>query len=205
MAMHVPFETNTYTVPDELLPGNSLDPNPVEFDLEPAWGPDLARLKSVAYGTLGITQTQQWTPEVQEAVIGAFQVGAPGFANTVKGVRGLTVDARMALRGGLIAELPTTVVDGRTVPDLKAKFVITNGFQFSKICTGMIAMSMLVAAEIIKLSEAAEKAMDPRFFPQPSGSGGTGTPGKTPAGTAKTARRRTKKRGTVASDSGTAG
>ena len=197
MSHQIPYATDTFRPVSDLIPGNETANNPVEFDLVPAEGSDLARLKSVMFAAAGLVNTSTWTPEMQEAVIRAFETGAPAFVNKVEAVRGLTVPARLAKRVGIIQELPTHVPEGTTapVPNPKAPVPVLHGLSFSKVCGFVPAMALHVAMKIVDLSAQAE-AIDPRFFGQPSGSGGPGTAGQT-NGTADNARRRPRRRRTA--------
>lgn len=176
----------------DVIPGNQSAANPVSFDLAPAWGPDLARIRSIITASIGLVQEAEWSPSIQAAVIAAFESGAPAFVNTVEAVRGLTVPAVMALRAGLIRELPK--VPGTNNPDDTAQVPITSGFDFSRICGAVPAMALHVAMKIMEISEKAE--VDPRIFAQPSGSGGTGTPAAT-ATTVPSAPATSRRRGTA--------
>ena len=68
MAVHIPFAEDRWTPPNNVVPGNEDSPNPVTFILVPAEGPDLVRLKSVIYATLGLVQTSDWTGDVQQQI-----------------------------------------------------------------------------------------------------------------------------------------
>lgn len=197
MAHQIPYHTDTFRPVSDVIPGNETADNPVEFDLVPAEGPDLARLKSVVFAAAGLTQESSWTPDVQEAVIKAFETGAMAFVNTVEAIRGLTIPAAMAKRVGIITELPTHVPEGTTapVPNPKAPIPVLHGLSFSKICGFVPLMAFHVAMRLVDLSNKAE-AIDPRFFGQPSGSGGQRTAGQT-NGTAGNARRRSRRRETA--------
>jgi len=191
---HVPYADDTIRIPDGILPGNQSDPNPVEYDIVPAWGPDLARLKSIMVACTGLaapdtTRTDAgWTPEVQDAVVKGFEMGAAGFRQTITAIRGLTIPLRMALRAGLLAELQP----GQRGQD---SYPIVNGEQFSRICGALSGQALFVAMKIIELSGKQE--VDPRFFAQPSGSGAAVTPAATTT-TAGSARRESRRRGTAA-------
>lgn len=178
MAYQVHYARDTYKPDDIMVPGNSTASNPVEFDLCPAEGPDLARIKSVLVATSGLVQTENWGPDMQAAVIAAFENGAPAFINTIEQVRGMTIPAAMAKRVGIISEIPTHVKPGTstTVPNFEAPIPVTTGLHFSRICgfVNMTALTMQVAKEIAVLSNRTE--IDPRLFVQPSGFGGTGMP-----------------------------
>lgn len=176
MAHQISYRRNTYKAPDTLIPGNSTSSDPVEFDLCPAEGIDLARIKSILVSTAGIAGDTAWSPEVQEAVIKGFTIGAPAFVNTVEAVRGLTIPAVLAKRVGIIQEIPTHVAPGTTqvVPNFEAPIRIVNGLQFSAIAGFESTLAMFVASEITKLSQLT--SVDQRLFVQPSGSGGTGMP-----------------------------
>lgn len=194
----IPYYRETLRPISDVIPGNSEADNPVEFDLSPAWGADLARIKSLVYASLGLVSDTGWTPEIQAAVIAAFETGAPAFINTIEAIRGLTIPAAMAVRAGLLAEIPTSVKPGDSgpTPDYNAPVPVTTGRQFSLICGSVTPMALHVAMKVSELSQRAQ--VDPRFFVQPSGSGGPGTPGRK-ATTAGNAARRSKKSGTVAS------
>lgn len=196
MGMHIPYSQDIYRLPDALSPGNSVTEQPIQFTLEPAWGPDLARIKSVIFATAGLVQFSDWSPDMQNAVTEAFEHGARAFINTITKIEGLTIPALMAKRAGLIPALPTKVVDGQPVPDPQAPVPILDGLAFSKICGSgsVLALSMSVAARIASLSEDAQ--VDPRFFAQPSGSGGPETRPAT-ATTATAARPTSRRRGTA--------
>lgn len=198
MSYQIPYHRTTFRPVNDLLPGNQDTDNPVEFDLAPAAGADLARIKSVVYATLGLVQGDAWTPDVQEAVIRAFDTGAPAFVNTVEAIRGLTIPAALALRVGIIQELPKHVPPGKSSlePNPEAPVPVVSGLGFSKICGFVPAMALHVAMQIAEISQKTE-AVDPRFFGLPSGSGGPGTQDQK-ASTAGNARRRSKGKGTAA-------
>lgn len=178
VAFQVTYARDTYKPDDFLIPGNTVANNPVEFDICPAEGADLARIRSILTATAGLVNDHSWSPDMQAAVISAFETGAPAFINTVEAVRGLTVPAVMAKRVGLIAEVPKHVPDGGStpVPNLNAPIPITTGLDFSKVCgfVNLAALAMQVAFKITELSNRT--SIDPRLFAQPSGSGGPGTP-----------------------------
>lgn len=200
MAFHVPYHTKTVTPPNDMVPGNLESDNPCQFDIAPAWGADLARIKSIVFAATGLVQIQDWSGPIQDAVIAAFGSGAPAYINTVTAIRGLTIPAAMAYRAGLLKDLPTKVLEGgQVVPDPEAPYAVTSGVAFSMICGALPAMGLYVASEIASISEKAEA--DARFFGQPSGSGGTGTANQAKASTAKTARRRSRRRGIAAKPS----
>jgi hypothetical protein len=202
MAWHVPYTRHTFRPVNDILPGNEHADHPVEFDIVPAWGGDLARIKSIVFASTGLIQERVWSPDVQEAVIKAFDTGGPAFIDTVTAVRGLTIPSIMAVRAGLILDPPTKVLEnGQTVPDHDAPHAILNGLAFSRICGALPAMALHVASEIAKISDKAEQAMDPRFFKQPSGSSSAATGAKGRGSNATTARRTSRRRGTAASGS----
>jgi hypothetical protein len=157
MALQLSYHQNTYTPTDDFIPGNSTASNPVRFELAPAEGADLARMKSILVAVAGLV-ADGWAAGDQAAVIRAFETGAPAFVNTVERVHGLSVPVAMAKRVGL------PVQDGQTdVP-------VVTGYDFSKVCgfSEMMTLTMQLAAEILKLSNKLQ--VDPRFFAQPSGS-----------------------------------
>jgi hypothetical protein len=186
MAVHIPFEREIFRPTNDQVPGNESDQNPLEFDLVPAEGPDLVRLKSIIYATLGLVQTAEWTEKMQEEVIGAFKTGQGLFTNTVLGIRGLFVPALLAHRAGLITELKND----------QDQVAITTGAAFSAVSGYMVDLSLHVAFKIADLGKKAK--VDPRFFVQPSGSGGAVT-GKRTRSTARPARNGSEGKGTAAS------
>lgn len=203
MSHQIPYSTDTFRPVSDLIPGNETNENPVEFDLVPAEGADLARLKSIMFASAGLVNTSTWTPEMQEAVIRAFETGKAAFIQTIEAIRGLTIPAALAKRVGIIQELPTHVPEGTTspVPNPKAPVPVLHGLSFAKICGFVPAMALHVAMKIVDLSGKAE-AIDPRFFGQPSGSGGPGITGQM-NGTAGNARQRSRRRRTAASQAPT--
>jgi len=173
MALHLSYATGTYRPPDDVIPGNAAAKDPVEFDLAPAEGADIARIRSILVAVGGTVSSQvQWGPAVQEAVVAAFSHGAPAFIDTVTAVRGLTVPAVMARRAGLIRDLPTRVQAGAGVamPDPDAPVPIRTGLEFSRVCGFVSGLAMHVANEIVQLTN--KSGIDARFFARPSGSGG---------------------------------
>lgn len=189
MAFEVPYSTDTFRpVIDDIVPGNATADDPLEFDIAPAWGGDLARLKSVVFATVGLAQDGDWSPATQAAVIKAFETGAVAFVNTITAIRGLRIPAAMAIRAGILVGTPPGGPG--------AKVQVTTGEQFSRICGALTGTALHVATAIIKLSGKNE--VDPRLFVQPSGSGGQGTqPART--STAGSARSKSRRRGTAAS------
>lgn len=185
MAVHIPFEKDTFRPTNAMVPGNEDDKNPLEFDLVPAEGPDMVRLKSIIYATLGLVQTNDWTEKAQAEVIGAFKTGQGLFTNTVTGIRNLTVPALLAKQAGLIQE----------VKDEQAQVAITTGAAFSAVSGYMVDLALHVAFRIAELGKKAK--VDPRFFVQPSGFGGPVT-GKRTRSTAKHARNGSEGKGTAA-------
>jgi len=179
MAVHLRYTRNVFTIPDEVVPGNSTDKQPVRFHLAPAEGPDVARLRSVITATAGVMHGD-WSPEVQRAVTAAFSHGAPGFVDTVERIEGLTIPAALALRARLIEKLPTAIRPGTGVPveDPEAPIAVTSGRAFAAIAGFELVLSTRVAQEILRLTN--ETGIDPRFFASPSGSPAAETPAATP-------------------------
>ena len=198
MAYQVPYTRDTFRIPNTVIPGNEQSDNPVEFDLAPAWGSDMARIRSMIQATVGLVTENGWTPEIQDSVLKSFDTGAGAFVNTVEAIRGLTIPAAAAVRAGLLDKVPTHVPAGKTeaVPYPDAPFAITDGVAFSRVAGGMTVLALIVAMKIADLSQTAEKALDPRLFVQPSGSGGPGMPSGT-NGTADSARRPSRRPGTA--------
>lgn len=194
---HVPYHRHPGFRPlNALVPGNDVADNPLEFDLAPAWGPDLARIRSIITASLGLSQEADWSDQVQQVVISSFEHGAPAFINTIEAIRGLTIPAGMARRAGLITDANMPVKPGTKQVDADAPVAVTTGYQFSRICGALPAIALHVATKIAEISQKAE-GIDPRFFAQPSGSGGNGMQAAT-AGTAASARRTPRRRGTAA-------
>ncbi len=165
-----PYSTSKIRIPNSLVPGNEESDNPLEFDIAPAWGADLARLRSVMEASAVVDGG--WDATTQDVVIKAFQTSAGAFVNAVTAVRGLVVPFRMALRAGLVGAM-----DPKAGPDTKIH--VTTGADFGRISSdpNMLGIALFVTFEIMKLSRANN--MDTRFFMQPSGSGGAGTGGRT--------------------------
>lgn len=195
MAYHVPYARETFRPVNDMLPGNETADNPVEFDIVPAWGADLARIKSIVFASAGLVNEFDWSPETQRAVIAAFESGAPAFQNTITAIRGLSIPAIMAVRAGLLPELPLKADGTNMVPDPEAPYQVTTGIAFMRIVGALPAMGLHVASKIAKLSDQAEQ--DPRFFGQPSGSGGPGKGSPAAGSTAGTALPTSRRRGTA--------
>lgn len=176
MALHIPYARTTFR---PRLKGNAESERPVEFDLAPAEGADLARLKSVLFGGMGLVEHGDWSPATQDAVTAALDRGRAAFVHTVLAVRHLTVPAALALRVGLIQEIPDTVSDGEARPDQDAPIPIRTGADFALVCGFVVNLSFVVAMEILSLSNTADT--DLRFFDSPSGSGGRETSTPTPS------------------------
>lgn len=197
MSYQIPYDTDTWKPGDDLIPGNTHADNPVEFDLAPAGGPDLARLKSVLYASAGLTNEGVWSPDMQAAVIGAFDTGADVFERCVTAVRGYTVPAALAVRVGLLMKLPVIAdADGHVRPDPQAPVPVTTGHEFAKVAGFQTAMALSLAFEIMKLSRQVAR-LDARLFVRPSGSSSAGTP-DAPSGTARRVPKRSGRRGTAA-------
>jgi hypothetical protein len=81
------------------------------------------------------------------------------------------------------------------VDNYEAPVPVVSGLAFSKICGYVPAMALHVAMRLIDLSAKTE-AVDPRFFGQPSGSGGPGTAAVTTS-TAGNVQRRSRRRETA--------
>lgn len=195
MAYDIPYHRHPNFRPvDDLIAGNSNADNPVEFDLVPAWGADLARIRSIVHASMGLVQGAEWGDDIQRSVIASFGHGAPAFINCVEAIRGLTVPAAMGLRAGLIQELP--MVPGTTTPNPTMKIPVTTGLAFSKVCGAVAAMALHVAMKIAEISAQGDAIQDGRFFVQPSGSGPTGTPAPSPT-TAAAASPTSRRRGTA--------
>lgn len=197
MSYQIPYDSDTFRPDDDLIPGNSKADNPVEFDIVPAGGPDLARLKSILYASAGLTTERVWSPDMQAAVIAAFESGPGVFERCVVGIRGFNVPAALAVRVGLIDKIPVRADDaGAVKPDPKAPVPIHTGAEFAKIVGFQTALALTLAFAIMKISRQVEQ-LDPRLFAQPSGSPSAETPGG-PTGIVPSARKRPGRRGTAA-------
>lgn len=197
MSYQIPYDTDTWKPDNDLIPGNAHADNPVEFDLAPAGGPDLARLKSVIYASAGLTNEGVWSPDMQAAVIAAFESGAEVFQRCVTAIRGFTVPAALAVRVGLLTKIPVAAdAEGQVRPDHKAPVPITTGYEFAKIAGFQTALSLAAAFEIMKISRQVT-SLDPRLFERPSGLSSPGTPDAR-IGTVKPVPKRPGRRGTVA-------
>jgi hypothetical protein len=197
MSYQIPYDSDVYRPESDLIPGNEQADNPVEFDIVPAGGPDLARLKSVLYAAAGLSNERVWSPEMQAAVIAAFESGPGVFERTITGIRGFNVPAALAVRVGLIDKIPVRADGAGTVkPDPKAPVAINTGAEFSRIVGFQTALALALAFAIMKISRQVEQ-IDPRLFVQPSGSPSAETPGG-PTGNAPTVRKRPGRRETAA-------
>jgi hypothetical protein len=177
MSYQIPYEDATFTPDDDLIPGNLQADNPVKFELVPAGGPDLARLKSVLFAAAGLTNNGVWSPEMQAAVIGSFESGSGVFERCITAIHGFNIPAALAVRVGILNAVPVRADDeGKVRPDPKAPVPITNGVEFSKIAGFQTALALAVAFEIMKISKQVN-ALDPRLFAQPSGSPSAETAG----------------------------
>lgn len=197
MSYQIPYESATFTPDDDLIPGNAQADNPVTFDLAPAGGSDLARLKSVLYAAAGLTGNGVWSPEMQAAVISSFETGSPVFERCILGIHGFNIPAALAVRVGILNEIPVRADDeGKVRPDPKAPVPVTSGAEFAKIAGFQTALALAVAFEIMKISRQVDK-LDTRLFAQPSGSPSAETAGGQ-TGTVKAVRKGPGRRGTVA-------
>lgn len=170
MSYQIPYESATFTPDDDLIPGNAQADNPVKFDLVPAGGPDLARLKSVLFAAAGLTGDGNWSPDMQAAVIGSFETGSQVFERCIVGISGFNIPAALAVRVGILTQIPVRAdADGKVRPDPKAPVPVTNGVEFAKIAGFQTALALAVAFEVMKISRQVDK-LDPRLFVRPSGS-----------------------------------
>jgi hypothetical protein len=184
----IPFTEETFR--PLCVPGNDTAENPVEFDLSAVGGDNKARLKSILMATSGLTAEQrEWTPQVQDSVIAAFRTGGPVFADAVSAVRGLNAPVALAVKVGLLQEIPKGL-------DRQSLFPITTGYQFSRVCGYYPVLALELAMEITRISKQAE--IDTRFFSSLSPSPTTPA---TPRGTAARATR--KRSGCATADSKT--
>lgn len=170
----IPFSEDTIRIPDDVIPGNSTAPQPVEFDICPAGGPDQARLRSLVYADLGLISTGEWSPATQDAVLKAFETSGPVFDRTVDRVRGLTVPAALAHKVGILMTIPEGQnpqdPSGPQIPNRQAKIPILTGAHFGLVAGYMPALAFHVGLAILKLTQKAGD-IDPRFLDSPSGSG----------------------------------
>lgn len=176
MSYQIPYESDTFKPDNGLIPGNAEADNPVEFDLVPAGGADLARLKSVLYAAAGLANEGGWSPDMQAATVAAFDHGAGVFERTITGIRGYNIPAALAVRVGLLKELPKVAdAEGKVRPDPKAPVPVTNGYEFAKIAGFQTALALSVAFAVMKISKQVAD-LDPRLFVRPSGLPSAGTP-----------------------------
>lgn len=178
MAYQQPYVQDTFRpTTDQGMPGNENDPNPVEFDLAPAQGEDIAHIKSMLVATIGLTSDNiTWTEEAQNAIVSAFRTGAPAFISTVEAVRNYSVPAVLAKRVGFIQDYPTFTPAGTNTPqpNKQAKIPILSGLAWSKVCGFNLGLSLHLCRAIMDLTR--QSGTDIRFFEPPSGSGSLGTP-----------------------------
>lgn len=157
--MSASFKFGTETFRPLCLPGNSKaeerGEKPTEFDLVAVGGASRARLKSLLIATSGLAATGNWTPEVQDAVIRAFETGPAVFAEGVTRIRELTAPAALCLKVGLLRELPAGLHPDSQVP-------ITTGFEFAQIAGHWPILAYEIALAIARISDQAD--IDPRFF-----------------------------------------
>jgi hypothetical protein len=184
---HIPFHEEVWTVPDTVIPGNSEANDPCRFHISMGSDEDFAKLKSIVVGAVGLTPDIRWTSQVQKSVASSFVHGRDAFVRTVDKVEGLTVQAKLARKAGLI---PTFVAGSQDISGLPddSPFPIRTGFQYSRVAPYMIVVSFLLANEIIKLTDRGN--VDARFFAPSSGSSTAGQPANSGAvnGTAPSVR-----------------
>lgn len=192
MAFHMQLRSGTFVPADALIPGNSESPTPCTFHISPASGPDKAKLKSLVVGTSGLVGIATWTPQVQDMVIKALQLGAGVFERTVDKVEGFTIPAAFAHRLKLA---PPDELSKYADP--VGEFPITTGWQFALVSGYHTVLSLAVAFEIQKLTGEAD-GIDYRFFLPLSGSSRTATPKKR-SSTARSARKKHDGKGTAGS------
>lgn len=149
------FQFGTETFRPICIRGNSKAELPVEFDLSSVGGASRARLKSIIIATSGLAQVGEWSPEVQDAVIKAFETGAAVFADGVTAIRRMTAPAALCVRVGLLRELPKDM-------DPQTQIPIANGYEFSLVCGYWPILAYEVALALARVSGQAE--IDPRFF-----------------------------------------
>lgn len=181
MAFAIPYAHKTLTVSDFVVPGNSTSSAPVEIDIEPADGPDRARIRSIYVATLGTGSDRfSWTPDAQAMVAAAFKNARGVFNDTVRAVRNLSVPAALAVRCGLIPDLPTKVIEGGdVVPDRERPIAVATGVDFDRVVQFFLPLALYTALEVAEISNAV--AIDPRFFEQRSGSPGPAKPRTRPS------------------------
>lgn len=175
MSHHVPFCEETWTVPDTVIPGNSEAEVPCRFHISMGSDDDLAMLKSIVVGAVGITPDIKWTPQIQRTVAHAFKHGRDAFVRTVDSVEGLTVQAKLARKAGLMPPYVAGATDISGYPD-DAPYPIKTGYHFSRVAPYMIIIGFLLATEIIKLTDKGN--VDSRFIGPLFGSSTAGQPAK---------------------------
>lgn len=161
MSHHVPFHEEVWTVPDSIIPGNSQAEVPCRFHISMGSDDDLAMLKSIVVGAVGITPDIKWTPQIQRTVAHAFKHGRDAFIRTVDEVDGLTVQAKLARKAGLMPPFVPGATDISGYPE-DAPYPIKNGYQFSRVAPYMIIIGFVLATEIVKLTDKGN--VDARFI-----------------------------------------
>lgn len=153
MSHTIPFAEKT--IRPLCVKGNEGAESPVEFDICAVGGAAKARLRSMILATSGLAEMGEWTDAVQKQVIASFENGAGVFIEGITEIRGLKVAAALALRVGILSEIPKGL-------DRKSDIPISTGFHFSKICGFWPILSFEIAMAIAEISGQAE--IDPRFF-----------------------------------------
>lgn len=197
MAHVIPFSFETFKPIS--IKGNLEDPKPVEFELEAVGGSDRARLRAIILASEGMTAgSAAWTPEVQAAVVAAFDTGAAAFRAGVRSVRNLSATAAHAVRVGI---LPPDAVRCPQYPNAKiepdALVPILTGSEFAAVAGFFPLLAFEVAIAIARLSGQSE--IDPRFFDWLSTSYVQQRERPRARGSARRARRSAARSGTAAS------
>lgn len=190
MAHHIPFHQDTFR--PKFIAGNDRSDTPVEFDLSALGAPDQVRLKGLIYASVALGSRPGWDAQIEAGMIDAFQKAPEVFINGVDAVRNLTVPAAMAVKAGVLAELPANLPKDHPVP-------IVTGKDFARVSVFMPTLAFEVAHRLEQLCD--ESYIDPRLFEPPSTSPGTPA---APNGSARRARHRPGRTATAAGDRRTA-
>lgn len=163
MAYRIPFHRVAYR--PESLPGNVDSDAPVEFDLSPVGGGELAKAKTLvtALGTLGLVDAG-WTAQHERTVVEGLKSAPDLFKAGIDAIRGLSVPAAMAVKVGLLPKVPDGLTPDSDVP-------VTTGEQFVRLVPYQTALALELVMRLVKLSTDAD--IDPRFFGSPTTSPAT--------------------------------
>lgn len=163
MAYRIPFHRVAYR--PETIPGNTESDTPVEVDLSPVGGVELAKAKTLvtALGTLGLVDAG-WSGAHERTVVEGLKSAPDLFKQGIDAIRGLSVPAAMAVKVGLLPKVPDGLTPDSDVP-------VTTGEQFVRLVPYQTALALELVMRLVKLSTEAD--IDPRFFASPTTSPAT--------------------------------